>query len=99
VWYSVLSPDFARRAFPCFDEPQFKAKFALTIVHDKNLNAVANTPLMSRVQRNSYLDESKFESTVNMSTYIIVFAVSDFESVSTTTPRGTKVCFVYDASC
>jgi aminopeptidase N len=32
----------ARNAFPCFDEPELKAEFKLTIIHNKNLEAISN---------------------------------------------------------
>lgn len=35
----------ARRAFPCFDEPIFKAKFKLTMGHHKDLTALSNMPV------------------------------------------------------
>lgn len=36
---------FARTAFPCFDEPQFKAKFNVTIIHPTGTSALANTDI------------------------------------------------------
>lgn len=44
--YMVLSkfePVHARHAFPCFDEPQFKATFDLTLTYPSDFNALANT--------------------------------------------------------
>lgn len=48
-----FSPIFARQAFPCFDEPELKAEFTITIVHPQEYNAVSNTPVSS-----SSLDKS-----------------------------------------
>ena len=39
-----FEPTYARRAFPCFDEPHLKAKFLMTITHDRDLVAFFNTP-------------------------------------------------------
>ena len=38
-----FEPTYARRAFPCFDEPHLKAKFLMTITHDRNFVAFFNT--------------------------------------------------------
>ena len=38
----------ARRAFPCFDEPEFKATFEITLVVDDHLNAYSNSPVAER---------------------------------------------------
>ena len=45
-WYvfSQFESIFARRAFPCFDEPGFKVPWQLTLHVPKNLVAVSNTP-------------------------------------------------------
>merc|ERR550532_2071879 len=40
-----FEPTYARRAFPCFDEPQLKAKFMVTIVHDDKSKVFFNMPL------------------------------------------------------
>src|SRR5207245_4893338 len=38
----------ARRAFPCFDEPEFTASFAITLVVAEGLLAISNGPAMAR---------------------------------------------------
>lgn len=42
-----FSPTYARRAFPCMDEPYLKAEFQLRIGHHKDQQATSNTPVES----------------------------------------------------
>ncbi|XP_076290084.1 aminopeptidase N isoform X2 [Lasioglossum baleicum] len=81
-WMGVtqFSPVYARRAFPCLDEPHLKAIFTLRIGHVGNQLATSNTPIATTVKyannTNYYL--TTFEPTPRMSTYLVGWAVHDF---------------------
>jgi puromycin-sensitive aminopeptidase len=69
----------ARRAFPCWDEPSFKAVFATTLVVHPELTAVSNTPVTSeRVEGGKKV--VTFAETIKMSTYLVAFVVGVLEA-------------------
>lgn len=43
---------YARQGFPCFDEPQLKAEFQVTVVHPNNYTALSNTRVSSTATKN-----------------------------------------------
>ncbi|KAK3718243.1 hypothetical protein QZH41_002056 [Actinostola sp. cb2023] len=86
----LLAPFNARKAFPCFDEPEFKARFQLSIEHEKGLRAVSNMPIEQTRVKGDHLVESQFEPTPQMSTYLLQFLVSDFSS-KTKNESSTKI--------
>lgn len=47
IGVTQFSPTYARRAFPCMDEPYLKAEFQLHIGHHKDQMATSNTPVES----------------------------------------------------
>ena len=70
----------ARRAFPCWDEPAFKAIFQVTLVVDGNLTAISNAGVMRETSlRGTGKKEVVFSDTVKMSTYLVAFIVGEFE--------------------
>ncbi|KAJ0063022.1 hypothetical protein NL108_010650, partial [Boleophthalmus pectinirostris] len=82
-------PTDARKSFPCFDEPNKKATYTVSITHDKAYKALANMPQEgeSEVLPGDKLKTS-FIKSVPMSTYLVCFAVHQFESVQRISARG-----------
>lgn len=64
----------ARRAFPCWDEPDFKAVFAVTLAIDPDLTALSNAAVRSEEIR-SGKKLVTFADTITMSTYLVAFIV------------------------
>ncbi|XP_040577104.1 glutamyl aminopeptidase isoform X1 [Lepeophtheirus salmonis] len=80
---SKFQPTYARRAFPCFDEPSFKSTYTITVVKPKEESyiALSNMPV-SEIKEgypSSEMTEVKFEKSVPMVTYLVVFMVSEYE--------------------
>ncbi len=69
----------ARRAFPCFDEPGFKALFDVQLIVPSKFQAVSNTIELDTVRDNAGLDTHRFATTNPLPTYLIVFAVGKFD--------------------
>jgi aminopeptidase N/puromycin-sensitive aminopeptidase len=70
----------ARRAFPSFDEPAFKAKFDIVLVVDKGDTAISNGRIISDTP--GPVDGKhtiQFATSPQMSTYLVAMAVGDFE--------------------
>jgi len=72
----------ARRAFPSFDEPAFKATFDVTLIVDKGDNAISNTNIVKDVPEAAGKHAISFATTPRMSTYLVVFLVGDFQCLS-----------------
>ncbi len=77
----------ARRAFPCFDEPEFKARFSVELVHPAGLMAVGNMPISSQGPADDGRTRTAFEETPIISSYLVAFTVGPYEATSVATTR------------
>uniref|UniRef100_A0A6Q2YSG2 Aminopeptidase n=1 Tax=Esox lucius TaxID=8010 RepID=A0A6Q2YSG2_ESOLU len=75
---SQMQPTYARKAFPCFDEPAMKAVFHITLFHDRGTVALSNGRDLDGFE----VTMTRFEPTERMSTYLLAFIVSDFDHVT-----------------
>uniref|UniRef100_A0A8C6PKC4 Aminopeptidase n=1 Tax=Nothobranchius furzeri TaxID=105023 RepID=A0A8C6PKC4_NOTFU len=90
---STQTPTNARSLFPCFDEPDFKAVFYLTVIHRLETTALSNAP----VSVSNIIDEewkyTRFMATPRMSSYLLAFTVSEF--TATDSPNSRIVIKTY----
>ncbi|MFQ5628886.1 MAG: M1 family aminopeptidase [bacterium] len=79
--YTLFVPDRAQDVFPCFDQPNLKAKFKLTLDIPEKWVAVANGKLLSKKTadgRRTY----DFAETELLPTYLFSFAAGEFKIIS-----------------
>ena len=69
----------ARRAFPCWDEPDLKATFAVTLVVEEGLVAISNASEIAAEPIDDGKVAYRFAETMKMATYLVAFIVGDFE--------------------
>ncbi|MFZ1085387.1 MAG: M1 family metallopeptidase [Terracidiphilus sp.] len=88
----------ARRAFPCFDEPAFKATYDVSVVIDSADTAISNSPIESDTPGPAADKHTlKFFTTPKMSTYLVAFLVGDFQCTAGESDGVTiRVCATPD---
>lgn len=76
-----MQPTDCRRAFPCFDEPNLKAKFSITLIGDKKLTYLSNMDIAKEESIDNTRKKVTFNTTPPMSTYLVAFVVGDLRSI------------------
>lgn len=79
--YTLFVPDRASTAFPCFDQPNLKATFTLSLQIPQSWKAVANAP-EERMETQNSASTHYFTETELLPTYLFAFAAGKFETIS-----------------
>ncbi|KAK4473952.1 hypothetical protein MN116_003273 [Schistosoma mekongi] len=85
---TLMEPTFARRVFPCLDEPAFKAEFKVSLIYPTSFRSLSN---MNLEKSEILFDEWRldtYNSTVKMSTYLLAFVISQFSSIQKIDSKG-----------
>lgn len=87
----------ARRAFPCWDEPDHKASFVISLIVDEDLFAVSNASELSREPAPDRTGKHlvRFAETIVMSTYLVAFVVGPLEATAPIDVDGTPMRVIY----
>lgn len=78
--YTLFVPDRASTAFPCFDQPDIKARFNLALDIPSSYRAMSNNPVVSADTTDARV-LLRFSETKPLSTYLFAFAAGVFEFV------------------
>ncbi|MGH9734449.1 MAG: M1 family metallopeptidase [Candidatus Acidiferrales bacterium] len=81
--YTLFVPMDASMAFPCFDQPDIKGRFQLTIEAPADWAVISNTPFQ-RLARTGGRQRTVFDETRPISTYLFAFAAGPFKKVHDT---------------
>jgi len=85
----------ARRAFPCWDEPELKASFEVTLVVDDALAAYSNGSVVEETPAPGGKRRVRFAPTMAMSTYLVAFIVGPLEATDPVDVGGVPLRIVH----
>ena len=85
----------ARRAFPCWDEPEYKAVFSVTLIVPDHLVAISNMAEVDRKPREDRKAEVRYADSPIMSTYLVAFVVGPLEITDPVDVDGIPLRVVY----
>lgn len=90
--YTLLVPDRASTLFPCFDQPDIKAKYKLSLSVPKDWSVLAGADVKEKVEKEDFTTYTFGESD-KISTYLFSFVAGKFKSV--TQKPGLEMTMLY----
>lgn len=91
--YTLLVPDRASTLFPCFDQPDIKATYKLSLTVPKDWSVLAGADVKEKVEKGDFTGYTFGESD-KMSTYLFSFVAGKFKSV-TQKPDNLEMTMLY----
>ncbi|MFH0727886.1 MAG: M1 family metallopeptidase [Pseudomonadota bacterium] len=81
---------FARQVLPCFDSPEKKATFDVTLVVDQPLTVVSNEEIVDELREGNGKKRVRFRRTPKMSSYLLFLGVGEFDRITHETDRRVQ---------
>jgi len=91
--YTLLVPDRASTLFPCFDQPDIKASYTLSLTAPKDWTVLAGASVKKKTEQGNFT-HYQFEESDKMSTYLFSFVAGNFKS-ATQTLDGFPMTMLY----
>ncbi|WP_090297353.1 M1 family metallopeptidase [Flagellimonas zhangzhouensis] len=80
--YTLLVPDRASTLFPCFDQPNIKAKYILDVIAPNDWTVITGAPLKVKSNEEEGRVHFQFEESDPMSTYLFSMVAGKFQTVT-----------------
>ena len=90
-----FEPTAARSAFPCWDEPEYKAIFSMTIITDEKYLRVSNEMVIEEEKIENNKLRTKFADSMKMSSYLVAFVIGDLEATSVGKSKTTDIRIIH----
>lgn len=90
--YTLLVPDRASTLFPCFDQPDIKATYKLSLSVPKEWSVLAGADVVEKLESDNFMSYTFGESD-KMSTYLFSFVAGKFKSI--TQKPGLEMTMLY----
>jgi aminopeptidase N len=89
--YTLFVPSDASTVFPCFDQPDLKARFSLQLTAPASWTAIGNAPVRDSADAGEGRKVWRFEETAPLSTYLFAFAAGPFVEAGAATDARTRL--------
>lgn len=94
-----FEPTHARKAFPCWDEPNFKTSYEISVVADSYMEVISNMNVVEKHTENDKKTLWKFAPTPLCSSYLVAVVIGEFDTLFNYTKRGIKVGIYTPVGC